>query len=195
MITLAVLGGAGLASTVGIGGLAFLRRRSRELPMPDDVVWMEESVLQDFLHNEYIRNVESAERTASPAAERSVSSGAADVRPSRNAGDPSTVTSSLVSPSLTTPSVVTPTLAAPSLTTTSLAVEVASDNGERVIPSMAGGATAVAGPPTDLADEGWARDPQGCHEWRYFDSDGWSDFVLDGDNVDTDPILAPSLQV
>ena len=46
----------------------------------------------------------------------------------------------------------------------------------------------MAGPPVDLADEGWAPDPVGDHEWRYFDADGWSQFVLDGETVGTDPL-------
>lgn len=159
MITLALIGGASLASTVGLGGLVLLRRRGREVPIPDDVVFMEEAVLQDFLHNEYVRSVEAADTAADEAtakAERAVSAVKGQA---------------------------------------AAASELAAEGGERVIPSLAGGATAVAGPPTDLADEGWARDPQGCHEWRYFDSAGWSDFVLDGDNVDTDPLPSASIHV
>lgn len=59
---------------------------------------------------------------------------------------------------------------------------------ERFVASEHGGGTVVAGPPVDLADEGWAPDPNGEHEWRYFDSSGWSDFVLDGDEVNNDPL-------
>ena len=37
--------------------------------------------------------------------------------------------------------------------------------------------------------EGWGPDPQGRHEWRYFDETGWSDFVLDGEELASDPLV------
>jgi hypothetical protein len=38
---------------------------------------------------------------------------------------------------------------------------------------------------------GWRPDPQGRHEHRYWDGNGWTDQVADGGNVSTDP-MAPS---
>lgn len=43
--------------------------------------------------------------------------------------------------------------------------------------------------PQDDPTEGWGPDPQGRHEWRYFDETGWSDFVLDGEELASDPLV------
>jgi len=141
------------------------RQRMRRLPAaPEGIVYMDESVLNAFL-------IEDHDRRPKPQPKRG------SKRPTASATDHDPESDS-----------ATPTDA------TSDGDKAARGAAtERFVSSTHGGGTVVAGPPIDLADEGWAPDPEGHHEWRYFDASGWSDYVLDGDEVATDPLdVAPS---
>jgi hypothetical protein len=53
----------------------------------------------------------------------------------------------------------------------------------RAAPAPAVAAPAVAGPGTP----GWAGDPFGRHQWRYWDGTRWTDQVADGSTQSSDP--------
>src|SRR5437899_298011 len=62
-----------------------------------------------------------------------------------------------------------------------------------VVPARARPAPAPAPPPPVAAPAaapgapGWAADPYGRHQWRYWDGNRWTDQVADGSTQSTDP--------
>jgi len=45
----------------------------------------------------------------------------------------------------------------------------------------------VAAPAAAPGAPGWAADPYGRHQWRYWDGNRWTDQVADGSTQSTDP--------
>lgn len=73
------------------------------------------------------------------------------------------------------------------------AVALLAVRSQGVVPAPARPAPAPAPPPPVAAPAaapgapGWAADPYGRHQWRYWDGDRWTDQVADGSTQSTDP--------
>jgi Protein of unknown function (DUF2510) len=73
------------------------------------------------------------------------------------------------------------------------AVALLAVRSQGVLPAPARPAPAAAPPPPVAAPTagpgapGWAADPYGRHQWRYWDGDRWTEQVADGSSQGTDP--------
>ena len=74
------------------------------------------------------------------------------------------------------------------------AVALLAARGQAVVPARARPAPAPAAPPPPVAAPtaapgapGWAADPYGRHQWRYWDGNRWTEQVADGSTQSTDP--------
>jgi Protein of unknown function (DUF2510) len=74
------------------------------------------------------------------------------------------------------------------------AVALLAARSQAVVPARARPAPAPAAPPPPVAAPtaapgapGWAADPYGRHQWRYWDGNRWTEQVADGSTQSTDP--------